>query len=47
VVPLFKIRQGSNLKTTVKGKVKMSLSLTELHALKTYWRSGGIVPRII
>jgi len=27
--------------------VKLSLSLTKHHALKTYWGSGGIVPRIL
>jgi hypothetical protein len=33
----------------VKGKVKVKLSLclTKHHALKTYWGSGGIAPRIL
>jgi hypothetical protein len=30
----------------VKVKVKLSLCLTKHHAMKTYWRSGGIAPRI-
>jgi hypothetical protein len=30
-----------------KGKVKLSLCLTKHHAMKTYWGSGGIAPRII
>jgi hypothetical protein len=28
-------------------KVKLSLILTKHHAMKTYWRSGGIAPRIL
>jgi hypothetical protein len=31
----------------VKVKVKLSLCLTKHHAMKTYWGSGGIAPRII
>jgi hypothetical protein len=27
-------------------KVKLSLFLTKHHTMKTYWRSGGIAPRI-
>jgi len=32
-----------------KEKVKLSLSysLTEHHAIKVYWRSGGITPRVL
>jgi len=29
------------------GKVKLSLCWTKHHAMKTYWWSGGIVPRIL
>jgi hypothetical protein len=29
------------------GKVKVSLCLTKHHVMKTYWRSGGIAPRIL
>jgi hypothetical protein len=25
----------------------MSLCVTKYHAMKTYWRSGGIAPRIL
>jgi hypothetical protein len=28
-------------------KVKLSLCLTKHHGMKTYWRSGGIAPRIL
>jgi hypothetical protein len=31
----------------LKGKVKLFLCLTKHHAMKTYWRSGGIAPRIL
>jgi hypothetical protein len=31
----------------VKVKVKLSLCLTKHHAMKAYWGSGGIVPRIL
>jgi hypothetical protein len=34
-------------KLSLKVKVKLSLSLTKHHAMKSYWGSGGIVPRII
>jgi hypothetical protein len=30
-----------------KIKVKLSLCLTKHHAMKTYWRNGGISPRIL
>jgi hypothetical protein len=28
-------------------KVKLSLCLTKHHAMKAYWRSGGIAPHIL
>jgi hypothetical protein len=31
----------------IKVKVKLSLCLTKQHAMKVYWRSGGIIPRIL
>jgi hypothetical protein len=31
----------------LKIKVKLSPCLTKLHAMKTYWGSGGIAPRIL
>jgi hypothetical protein len=31
----------------VKVKAKFSLCFTKHHAVKTYWGSGGIVPRIL
>jgi hypothetical protein len=31
----------------LKVKVKLSLCLTKHHAMKTYWGSGGIAPRIL
>jgi hypothetical protein len=35
-------------KVKVKKKVKVTLCfLTEHHAIKTYWGSGGIAPRIL
>jgi hypothetical protein len=34
------VRQGER-------KVKLSLCLTKHHAMKAYWRSGGIAPRIL
>jgi hypothetical protein len=30
-----------------KSKVKLSLCLTKHHAMKAYWGSGGIAPRIL
>jgi hypothetical protein len=33
-------------KVKVKVKVKLSLCLTKHHAMKTYWRSGEIAPRM-
>jgi hypothetical protein len=34
-------------KEVIKGKkVKLSLCLTKHLAMKTYWRNGGIAPRI-
>jgi len=34
-------------KGKVKVNVKMFLSLTEYHAMKTYWGRGGIAPCIL
>jgi hypothetical protein len=31
----------------VSTQVKFSLCLTKHHTMNTYWRSGGIAPRII
>jgi hypothetical protein len=31
----------------IKVKVKLSCALTEHHAMKAYWGSGGIVPQIL
>jgi hypothetical protein len=36
-----------NVKEENKVKLKLSLYLTKHHAMKTYWRSGGIAPRIL
>jgi hypothetical protein len=36
----------AKVKVKVKVKVKFSLCLTKHHAMKTYWGSGGIAPRI-
>jgi hypothetical protein len=33
--------------TIVKLKVKLSMCLTKHHAMKAYWESGGIAPRIL
>jgi hypothetical protein len=35
------------MKQEKKVKVKLSLRLTKLHAMKIYWGSGGIAPRIL
>jgi hypothetical protein len=40
VVPLF-------VDTYVRIKVKLTLCSTKHHAMKTYWGSGGIAPRIL
>jgi hypothetical protein len=37
----------SKRRIKVSNKVKLSLCLTKHHAMKTYWRSGGIAPRIL
>jgi hypothetical protein len=39
----------NNIRCKVCGKVKVKLSLclTKHHAMNTYWRSGGIAPRIL
>jgi len=31
----------------VKVQINLSLCLTKHHAMNTYWRSGGIFPRIL
>jgi hypothetical protein len=38
---------NTNSKGKGKGKVVPVLFLTEHHAMKTYWGSGGIAPRIL
>jgi hypothetical protein len=35
------------ISTWLKVKVKLSLRLTKHHAMKTYWGSGIIAPRIL
>jgi hypothetical protein len=35
------------VKLKVNVNVKLSSALNEHHAIKTYWRSGGIAPRIV
>jgi hypothetical protein len=35
------------VKAKVKVKIKLSLCLTKHHAMKKYWRSGGVVPLIL
>jgi hypothetical protein len=37
----------AKVKVKVKVKVQLSLCLTKHHAMKTYWGSGGIAPRIL
>jgi hypothetical protein len=40
--------QGEGLLSGGKNKkLKLSLCLTKHHAMKTYWWSGGIAPRIL
>jgi hypothetical protein len=34
-------------KVKVKGKVVPVLFLSEYHAMKAYWESGGVAPRIL
>jgi hypothetical protein len=36
-----------SIKIKLKVKVKFSLCLTKHHAMKAYWGSGGIAPRIL
>jgi hypothetical protein len=36
-----------NMEVKSKVNVKLSLCLTEHHAMKTYWVSRGIAPRIL
>jgi hypothetical protein len=44
----YKRHKDSGRGPLVKGtKVKLSLCLTKHHAMKTYWGSGGIAPRIL
>jgi hypothetical protein len=46
----YSLRYGSKFSGgTGKGKVKVKLSLclTKHHAMKAYWESGDIVPRIL
>jgi len=31
----------------IKVKLKLSLRLTKHRAMETYWRSGGVAPRIL
>jgi hypothetical protein len=38
---------GDRKQQEAGGKGKLSLSLTKHHAMKTYWESGGIDPRIL
>jgi hypothetical protein len=42
----IKILIYKTTKVNVKVKVKLSLRLPKHHAMKTYWGSGGIAPRI-
>jgi hypothetical protein len=44
--PFEKCRAGCSV-TQAKVKVKLLSALTEHHALKAYWKSGGIAPRIL
>jgi hypothetical protein len=39
--------EGDQKYVNIKVKVVPVLILTEHHAMKTYWRSGGIAPRIL
>jgi hypothetical protein len=50
LVDLFEVAVVASVLVVVvkiKVKVKLSLCLTKHHAMKTYWRSGGIAPRIL
>jgi hypothetical protein len=38
---------GGGLQEDGKIKGKVSLLLTKHHAMKTYWGSGGVAPRIL
>jgi hypothetical protein len=38
---------GRDFKKLALNEVKLSLCLTKHHPMKTYWESGGIVPRIL
>jgi hypothetical protein len=41
------ISEMEDLTNWAKVKVKLSLCLTKHHAMKTYWESGGIAPRVL
>jgi len=44
---MFKLQPITALFNVKLIKVKLSLCLTKRRAIKTYWRSTGIAPRII
>jgi hypothetical protein len=47
VQPIAQRYTDRAITAVVKVKVKLSLYLTEHHAMKTYWGCGGIAPRIL
>jgi hypothetical protein len=46
VIPEAGVAHVINIRL-VEVKVKLFLCLTKHHAMKTYWGSGGITPRIL
>jgi hypothetical protein len=46
-VPLQLLYVNRLAQYKVKVKIKLSLYSTKHHAMKTYWGSGGIAPRIL
>jgi hypothetical protein len=41
------VEQNATCDENSKIKVKLSMCLTEHHAMKAYWGSGGIAPCIV
>jgi hypothetical protein len=43
----MKIKLKIKIKIKLKLKINFSLCLTKHHAMKAYWRSGGLAPLIL
>jgi hypothetical protein len=47
IIVAVKLQVGAVAYKKVKGKVVPVLFVTEYHAMKAYWGSGGIAPLIL